>query len=111
MIRKRTIQVTPEDYIATHGSLVHLLQELEKADIDAGMPTRVLCDICFSSRSEGMKLIREAENAKYIRRFKKPLSKGKKKNDRRGRYYIMNALTPLGRQLLAKLDPITRENW
>jgi hypothetical protein len=98
-----SIQVTPEDFCNTHSSLVRLLLVVEKAGLK-GLATRDLCDISFNNRKKGMEVIREAEQAGYIRRIKVPKITSKLRSDNRGRYYVMNSLTPSGRKLLNKLQ-------
>jgi hypothetical protein len=97
-----TIQVTVEDFVNSHGSLVHLLKTLEKAEPE-GLTTRDLCDISFNNRKRVIKLIKEAEKAGYIRRFSMHKVNHKKRTNSRGRYYVMNTLTPTGKKLLSKL--------
>jgi hypothetical protein len=113
--RKITVEITAEDFIKTHYNLVRLLRFIKdvggKGNMGEGVTTRMLCDQVFNSRAEGLKVIREAEIAGYLHRFKmtRGITTKKKRNlitgkNRAGRYYVMNALTPAGKKLLASLE-------
>jgi hypothetical protein len=102
------IQVSPDDFIKTHASLVHLLLTIQSAGT-GGIPTKRLCDCAFNARRYGLRVIKEANKEGYIIRVKVD-SKGKKKSvitpnksSMRGGYRVMNMLSPKGKRLLSKL--------
>jgi hypothetical protein len=105
----RTIQVTADDFIKTHASLVHLLRIIQKAGI-GGISTQYLCDRAFDSSSQyRLQVIKRAQRDGYIMRVKVD-SKGKKMEviapgaiSNKDRCRVMNMLMPKGPQLLVKL--------
>jgi DNA-binding MarR family transcriptional regulator len=79
--------------------MVRVLQAIEQAGSDAGLPSRKLGEQVLGSRSYGWKILRQAEELGYITRKRVPKPEGKG-----GHYYVLNYLTPKGRKLLRELE-------
>jgi hypothetical protein len=92
-----TIEISIQDFIATHPYLVRLLKAIQRAG-PRGLSTFRLCDQVFKSHSFGLKVIEQAEMHGYIKRTKQSKPKGEK-----GHWLKVNTLTPKGKALLEKL--------
>lgn len=93
------IDVSADDFLKLYGGMVRVLQAIQAAGPNQGLPSRKLGEQVLGSRSHGWKVLRQAEAISYITRKKVPMPRGKG-----GHYYVMNYLTPKGRKLLRELE-------
>ena len=92
------IDVTVRDFLSIPGNrgLVRMLTTLAEAG-PQGLPSRRVGELVFNSRQYGHRVLKRAEELGYIER-KKARRKGS-----RGHPFVMNTLTPKGRNLLREL--------